>query len=73
MAHSARKNSRPVLTASAARKAQALLAQHEGQNLRRRVRIECEEVLVRDASAVLNDHVWCERHRDFARVVEVVG
>lgn len=47
------------------------LARTTQRNPLRRVRLACCEPAVRDALAQRGDHVWCDTHEDFARVVDV--
>lgn len=60
------------LTAQQRRQAQRRLARRTAKNPLRRVRLACEERSQRDPVAVVGDHVWCETHNDFARVISVV-
>jgi hypothetical protein len=64
---------RPVrLSAAQERAARIRLARRERANPLRRVLLECETRYQRDAVAAVGDHVWCDVHGDFARVVRVV-
>jgi hypothetical protein len=63
---------REDLTAEQRERALRRLARQTQRNPLRRVRLACCELSVRDAVAQLGDHVWCETHADFARVVDVV-
>ena len=60
------------LTPAEARTAARRIARSTARNPLRRVHLACEERAVRDAVARLGDHVWCENHAEFARVVRVV-
>lgn len=60
------------LTPAQERAARARLARHERANPLRRVLLACETRYQRDPVAVVGDHVWCDTHGDFARVVRVV-
>ena len=61
-----------VLSDADSSRGRALLAKRTARNPLRRVRLECETTSTRDPIAVVGDHVWCETHGDFARVVSVV-
>lgn len=54
-----------------ARRAARWIARSTARNPLRRVRVACEEQAQRDPLASLGDRVWCERHADWATVVEV--
>ena len=60
------------LTPAQALTAERRIARSTAKNPLRRVHLACEERAVRDAVARLGDHVWCEKHAEFARVVRVV-
>lgn len=53
-------------------RAERRLARQAQRNPLRRVRLACCERAVRDPVAQVGDHVWCDTHADFARVVAVV-
>ena len=59
-----------VLTPQQRRRAQRRLARAAQANPLRRVRLECHG-WVRDPSAVVGDHIWCDQCADFARAVEL--
>ncbi|AEE44912.1 hypothetical protein [Cellulomonas fimi] len=54
------------------RRAARRLERRQAANPLRRVQLACEEHTQRDAVAVVGDHVWCDAHGDFSRVVHVV-
>jgi hypothetical protein len=63
---------RRELAAQERRRAQRRLTRRQAANPLRRVLLACETTYVRDPVAVTGDHLWCEAHADFARVVDVV-
>ena len=65
--------SRPgELSPAERQRAERRIARQRQRNPLRRVRLACDESSIRDETAVVGDHVWCEAHADFARVVDVV-
>jgi len=63
---------RRELAAQERRRAERRLSRRQAANPLRRVLLACETTYVRDPVAVTDDHLWCEDHADFARVVDVV-
>lgn len=60
------------LTPAQQARGRARLARTTAANPLRRVRLACETTSRRDPVAVVGDHVWCDTHGDFARVVTVI-
>jgi hypothetical protein len=60
------------LAADERRRAERRLSRRQAANPLRRVLLACETTYVRDPVAVVGDHLWCEAHADFARVVDLV-
>ena len=61
-----------ALSPAERQRAERRIARQRQRNPLRRVRLACDDSSIRDETAVVGDHVWCEAHADFARVVAVV-
>lgn len=62
--------SRATLTDKQKSKGARTLARKQAHNPLRRVSLQCCG-WVRDPVGVIGDHIWCDTHADFARVVDV--
>lgn len=62
----------PELSVAERRRGQRRLERASARNPLRRIQLSCETTARRDPSARVGDLVWCDNHRDFARVLSVV-